>query len=76
MSADIEDLTDEEREGIAQAKEARQSVTLDQRLIDAEETSLYAATFDPDEAEELGAFIEKALTEEDAESAMLDNGSL
>ncbi len=55
------------------AEDARQEGTVERRLRDAEGTPLHAATFYPDEAEELGCFHEDALTPEEAEDAMLDN---
>jgi len=48
---------------------------LDQKLIDAEVPG-FEATFDPDEAEQLGVFEEDALSEDDAKESCIDDGSV
>lgn len=45
----------------------------DERLLNLEIPG-YVATFDPDEAEELGAFVEDALSDEDAYESAFDRG--
>lgn len=44
------------------------------KLIDAE-TPSFEVDFDPDEAERAGAFVEDALSEEDARESMIDLNS-
>lgn len=44
------------------------------KLIDAE-TPSFEVEFDPDEAERAGAFVENALSEEDARESMIDLNS-
>ena len=48
---------------------------LNQKLIDAEVPG-FEATFDPDEAEQLGVFEEDALSEDDAKESCIDDGSV
>lgn len=57
----------------ATIEEIRKEGTIGDKLRDAEETPLFAATFNPDEADAIGFFIEDAITPEEAEDAALDN---
>jgi len=48
---------------------------LTEKLIDADVPG-FEATFDPDEAEQLGVFKEDALSEEDAKESSMDDRSM
>ncbi len=48
---------------------------LKQKLADVDVPG-FEATFDPDEAEQLGVFEENALSEDDAKESSIDEGSV
>ncbi|SDY81326.1 hypothetical protein [Nitrosomonas halophila] len=54
--------------------DANATETLREKLIDAQ-TPGYQVEFDPEEAEQAGAFIEDALTEEDAIESAVDSAN-